>query len=175
MNVTFPCPRCERTARATFARRDGALECPWCHARIQAPPEAFGAPERPTESADNPYESPAADGASPTLRRCLVCPSKDLFVRKDFPQRLGVSIVVLGFFASCVTWAMHYVYATFAVLFGTALLDVLLYVSFGEAVQCYRCGATYRNLDGATDYPAFDLETHERHRQQTARLKNAAP
>ena len=31
------------------------------------------------------------------LQRCLICGSSDLFVRKDFPHRLGLVIVVCGF------------------------------------------------------------------------------
>jgi monovalent cation:H+ antiporter-2, CPA2 family len=30
------------------------------------------------------------------LTRCIVCPSVDLFVRKDFPQRVGVGLVAIG-------------------------------------------------------------------------------
>ena len=52
----------------------------------------------------------------PRLVRCLVCPSADLFLRKDFPQRLGVGIVVVGLLASCVTWGMREMVATFASL-----------------------------------------------------------
>jgi hypothetical protein len=104
------------------------------------------------------------------LHRCLVCPSADLFVRKDFPQRLGVAIVTIGILASCVAWAYHQLIPTFVILFLTALVDVVLYLVVPNALMCYRCGAHYRSAPGLDSHSPFNLETHERHRQQKARL-----
>lgn len=105
------------------------------------------------------------------LRRCLVCPSTELFIRKNFPQRLGVTIVVLGFAASCVTWYLRLPIATFGVLFATAGVDVVLYLLMGDALQCYRCHAHYSGVEDTAAYSPFDLEIHERHRQEKIRLK----
>ena len=107
------------------------------------------------------------------MRRCLVCPSTELFVRKDFPQRLGVAIVIAGFALSCVFWAYDEVIVTFAVLFATALIDVVLYLTMGNVLECYRCHAQYRGLPEFDDYEQFDLEAYEKHRQQSLRLKEA--
>jgi hypothetical protein len=108
------------------------------------------------------------------LARCLVCPSAELFARKDFPQRLGVGIVVAGFAASCVTWGMRLLVPTFAILFATALVDVLLYLFMPECLTCYRCGARYSGDSVAADHGGFDLETHEKHRQRAARSRDLA-
>jgi hypothetical protein len=149
MNVTFTCPDCQRDVRVEVAPIDQALRCPNCHAALCIPQDAF-------------------DG--PALTRCLVCPSRDLFVRKDFPQRLGVAIVVVGFVASSVAWYYYSVLTTFAILFLTALVDVLLYAIVGDSLTCYRCGAQYRMAEGMERHKSFNLETHERYRQQKARL-----
>jgi ribosomal protein S27AE len=148
MNLTFSCPRCDQGARITLAPQAEALECPHCHQSISVPAGAIEGNE---------------------VRRCLVCPSTDLFVRKDFPQRLGVGIVTVGILASCVTWAMSEITATFAILFATALIDVVLYLIVPDALMCYRCGAMYRHTDQKGHEP-FNLETHERYRQQAARM-----
>src|SRR5262245_56055532 len=150
MNVTFACPQCEQTAQArlpaetpradTPAADTDAVVCPHCRARLATPRGAF-------------------DGGQ--LRRCVVCPSTDLYVRKDFPQRLGVTLVVIGFVASCVTWHYYAIYWTFGILFATALVDVLLYVICGEALQCYRCGAIYRDVPGIDEHAPFSLDVHE--------------
>ena len=58
------------------------------------------------------------------LQRCLICPSHELFIRKDFPQRLGVAIVVLGFIASSIAWAFYYTNLTFVILFPNAILAI---------------------------------------------------
>src|SRR6185369_12109516 len=94
---------------------------------------------------------------------------------KDFPQRLGVALVVFGFVASSIAWANYQVFWTFAILFITALVDLLLYVLMGESLTCYRCHAQYRGSEEIERHGAFDLETHERHRQMAARMKSVSP
>ena len=94
----------------------------------------------------------------------------DLFVRKDFPQRVGVAIVIVGIVGSSIAWAYTYTIATFAILFATALVDVLLYWIVPDALMCYRCGAMYRLAKGIERHGAFNLETHERYRQRAARM-----
>jgi len=69
-----------------------------------------------------------------------------------------------------VTWYLYQKELTFAVLVATALVDVVLYRLVGDAVVCYRCGAQYRQLPGTERQAGFDLTTHERYRQQAARL-----
>lgn len=147
MLIRFACPRCEQPAQVQPV--DSAITCPHCNLVVQSPADAWD------------------DGR---LKRCLVCPSVDLFTRKDFPQRLGVTLVVIGFALSCVTWFNYWVTATFAVLFATALADFALYLLVGDLLVCYRCHTEYRQLPEQGRYPAFDLETHERYRQQAARL-----
>ena len=149
MNITFACPRCERSGRVELAAHDRALVCPHCGLDLGMPSEAMVAGE---------------------VRHCLACPSVDLFIRKDFPQCLGVAIVVLGFAISCVTWWNYWLYATFGVLFATALVDVLLFALVGDTLVCYRCGAEYRELESMAAHGPFSLDTHERYRQQAARL-----
>ena len=60
---------------------------------------------------------------------------------------------------------------TFAILFATALADVLLYALVGDALMCYRCDALYRGVEEMEIHGSFNLETHEKYRQQAARLK----
>jgi hypothetical protein len=151
MNVEFRCPDCQATVRAALEAGATALPCQACGAALPVPSELF---------------------EGPRLRRCAVCPSTDLYLRKDFPQRLGVGLVVVGFVASSVAWYFYMIYWAFGILFATALIDVLLYTLVGESLTCYRCGAQYRGgLDTGQRAP-FRLETHERHRQQQARLEH---
>ena len=106
------------------------------------------------------------------INRCFVCTSNDLYVRKDFPQRLGLMLVVAGIVASSIAWGYMHVYLTFAILFGTALADFVLYLIVGDALMCYRCHAEYRGVASLGDQAAFSLETHERHRQLAARASS---
>lgn len=150
MNVTYRCPACKTTVRTAFTAASTELGCPQCSRQLKIP-----------------------DGAvsDERIERCLVCPSTELFARKDFPQKLGVALVVIGFVASSVAWANYQVFWTFAILFATALVDLVLYLVMGESLTCYRCHAQYRGAREIERHGGFDLETHERYRQLAARLQ----
>ena len=150
--ITFSCPDCGGLLQSQFDATAEHTHCPNCQA------------ER---------DIPAPEITEGYLQKCLVCPSKELFVRKDFPQRLGVTIVVIGFAISCYFWAHHQVIPTFAVLLLTALIDVVLYLTMGNVLECYSCHAQYRGMPGFDDYDQFDMEAYEKHRQQALRLKQA--
>ena len=152
MNVTFACPKCEAANRAELGPGVDKIDCSHCGHSLQIP---------------------AGTIEGDLVRRCLACPSTDLFVRKDFPQRLGVAIVTVGLLASCVAWAYSMLYLTFGILFATALVDVALYVFVPNALMCYRCGAMYRGAAEIESHGSFNLETHERYRQQGIRLAQA--
>jgi hypothetical protein len=148
MNVTFSCPSCQQSSRVEVDGGAAALQCSHCPVEIPVPQEV-----RQTGM----------------VKHCLVCSSHDLFIRKDFPQRLGVTVVVIGFVLSSIAWAQYMTILTFAILFATALVDVLLYLIMGDALVCYRCGAQYRQVR-LEEHVGFNLQTHERYRQQAARL-----
>ena len=152
MNVTFRCPHCDQIVRADFSSETAELACPACRAAWPIP-----------------------DGAvtATAVTRCLVCPSTELFVRKDFSQKLGVTIVILGVIISSIFWFYRMPYWTFGTLFIFALIDVVLYLVVGNVLHCYRCQAQYRGVPGLENHQPFDLETHEKHRQQQNRLTQA--
>lgn len=155
MRVAYTCPSCHAAVVADVPEPLGPIGCPACGGRLVPPADAV--------------VGGSVDGLA-QVSRCLVCPSADLFVRKDFPQRLGVGIVVAGLAGSCVAWAWRDMWLTFAILFGTALVDVVLFFVVPDCLACYRCGARYRGA-GRGRFGGFDLETHERHRQTVARLR----
>ena len=152
MNVTFSCPNCHAGVRHAFDETTATLACPHCGQHISVP---------------------AASVEGGRVRRCLVCPSHELYVRKDFPQRVGVALVAIGVVGSSIAWYHADLAWTFGILFATALADVLLYAVVGNALMCYRCGAQYRGAVELDSHGQFDLETHEKHRQTAARLKSA--
>jgi hypothetical protein len=158
MKLNFPCAQCDTTVRAEFAADEAdpphEVSCANCDRTVTLAADA------------------ATDGY---LHRCLVCPSQDLFIRKDFPQGLGVAIVSVGLALSCIPWYFQWWYVTYAILFGTALVDLVLYLTMGNLVECYRCHAQYRDVAEIEQHAKFDLETFEKYRQQEARLKQGSP
>jgi NAD-dependent SIR2 family protein deacetylase len=154
MNVTYNCPACHRTTRAQLASATASITCIHCRQQINFPDSAITGKQ---------------------IHRCLVCPSTELFARKDFPQRLGVALVVIGFVGSSIAWFNYQVLLSFAILFITALIDLVLYIVMGESLTCYRCHAQYRGFEEIERHGGFNLETHERYRQMAARMKERKP
>jgi len=154
MNVTFRCPHCDQIGRAEFDQTAIELSCPACRTA---------------------WPIPAAAVTETGIARCLICPSTELFIRKDFSQKVGVAIVVLGFVVSSVFWYYRMPFWTYGVLFATALIDVVLYIVVGNVLHCYRCQAQYRGVPGLGNHEPFNLETHEKHRQQLARMDQQRP
>lgn len=148
MDISFACPKCGKSSQVELPEGAASFACTHCGQAMRIPEGAVDAGR---------------------IRRCLVCPSTDLYVRKDFPQHLGVALVAIGMVASSIAWAYRHIYVTFGILFATALADLILYALVGDTLMCYRCHAQYRRIEGMEDHKAFDLETHERYRQQAAR------
>jgi hypothetical protein len=82
-------------------------------------------------------------------------------------------IVIAAIVLSSIAWGYHWRYTSYGILFLAALIDVILYFSVGNLLQCYRCRAEYRGLPGLDQGEPFSLETHEKFRQQAARLAEA--
>lgn len=152
MKIAFACPHCDATTQTAFDQQPGELVCEHCQYKI---------------------ETPASAVVGDKIERCLCCGSQELFVRKDFSQRIGVAIIVAGFVASTIAWAYYWKIATYCILFGSALLDVVLYFTVRNMLECYRCHAQYRDVPGLDSYEPFRLEVHEKYRQQAIRLKEA--
>lgn len=151
VQLASACTQCGETYRLEITTSTDTIVCPHCGVSVQT------------------ATRPSATGE---LDRCVVCPSRDLFVRKDFPQRLGVAIVATGFLLSSIAWYYQNFMATYGILFGTALLDVLVFALRGNVLECYACHAQYREASLA-EHPPFNLEVHERYRQQQIRMQEA--
>lgn len=107
------------------------------------------------------------------MLECLICPCRELYVRKDFSQTVGVTIVVIGMIISSIFWFYRMPLWTYGTLFLFAAIDIVLYVTVGNVLQCYQCQSQYRGLQALEDHEGFDLEIHEKHRQQQIRLSRA--
>ncbi len=103
--------------------------------------------------------------------RCLGCGCGDLWRQKDFPQRLGLAIVVIAIILSTIAWAQFRPVVAIGVLLAFGLLDMLLYIMMRDVLVCYRCGARHGGFELDREHPIFDLETAERYRQESIRLE----
>ncbi len=94
--------------------------------------------------------------------QCAICGCRELFIRKDFPQRLGVAIVIV-FGAVAIYCFTFSVLAAWAVLAGAVLLDLLIYFWLGRVTTCYACRAEYRKCALNLAHEGFDLATSEKY------------
>jgi hypothetical protein len=88
--------------------------------------------------------------------RCPACGGEQLYVQRDFNQKAGLLIVILG--AVLAPFTPYY-----ASLFAAALLDALLYAVLPEISVCYRCQAHFRGFLRNPKHQAFDLHLAEQY------------
>jgi uncharacterized protein (DUF983 family) len=152
MELTYACRKCGAVDRVPAVESAPGLRCPACGDERPIAPGAF-----------------EAGG----LAACACCGTADFYRQKDFPQALGLAIVVVGFAVSTVFWYYERPLWTYAILLASALLDLVLYYKVPDVTICYRCLAQYRgpgaNPGGA--FAHFDLAVGERYRQERLRVE----
>jgi len=104
------------------------------------------------------------DHQSP-LDRCPNCGCRDLFVRKDFPQKLGLFIVFAagGTFLVLASSRTHF-YLGAVVLLVAALIDAILFVFVKRITVCYKCREEFRENPINPDHHGFELAIGEKYR-----------
>lgn len=98
------------------------------------------------------------------LRRCPVCGCRDIFVRKDFPQGLGLGLVLTAGIASVILFAMDLTVISIAVLGLAVVIDALLYRFVGKCLVCYRCRTEFRDTPIDERHEPWDLAIGEKYR-----------
>lgn len=99
-----------------------------------------------------------------TIRQCPVCRGREHFVRKDFPQRLGMALVVIAGVVAFVLFTMHQALTALAVMGAMVLVDGAIYLLTGKVLVCYRCRAEFRGVSFRNNQTGWDLETGEKYR-----------
>ena len=101
------------------------------------------------------------------LTACPACGCRDLFIRKDFPQKIGLAIVV---FAGVTFLALAIRPRTFYlgvwVLVGAVILDGLLYLFVPRVTVCYRCRKEFRGVPINPTHQGFELAVAEKYRSR---------
>lgn len=152
MRISFHCPSCGKHSESPCSTAERTVRCGECDwSRTAAEDELTD---------DVPHV-------------CLVCGNRDLWRQKDFSQRLGVLMVILGAVLSSIAWWYHRPLTALGILMGFALLDLVLFVVMPDVLVCYRCRARHRGAGADSEHGGFDHELAERYRQEQLRLKQA--
>ena len=100
------------------------------------------------------------------LTSCPQCGCRDLFIRKDFPQKLGLSVVIIAAiaFLALASSRQHF-YLGVVVLIVAVIIDAALYWFVPRITVCYRCRAEFRDVPVNPEHEGFDLATGEKYRK----------
>jgi len=142
------------------------FNCPTdgCVARIEYQPlEAVGDTMKcPRCGVEHPMHVSDALRNDHIVDRCAVCDGKEMFVRKDFPQRLGFAVVV-AFGLAAIYFFNKSVLTAWSILAAAVIVDLVIYFLIGKVTTCYACRAEYRRCQLNSEHEGFDLATSEKY------------
>lgn len=145
MQIRYHCPNETCVAIIEYQPLEqsaATMECPRCHR-------------------DNPIHLTDSIRQDDMVDHCVICKCKELFVRKDFPRRLGLLIVVVSAFVSLYYFRTD-IRIAMGVLVAAVLLDLLIYSRLGLVTTCYACRAEFRGGSINPAHEDFNLTTSEK-------------
>jgi len=109
---------------------------------------------------------------SATLCGCPVCGCREIFRRRDFPQRFGLGLVFIAAITSVTLFALDQVVWSIAVLVLAVVVDLLAAWFTGQCLVCYRCRSEFRSVPVTDEHEPWELAIGEKYRpvrqQETA-------
>jgi hypothetical protein len=152
MELTFSCPSCGAIGHVAPLEEASLANCRQCATSRPLHPEAM---------------------VHEQLQACPWCMTADLYIQKDFPQGLGLFIVVVGFAISTVFWYYEMPIPAYLVLVLSMLLDLVMYYQVRDVTICYRCLSQLRGVGSNPDgrFKVFELALGERYRQERLRAQ----
>ena len=101
------------------------------------------------------------------LQKCPACGCRDLFIRKDFPQKLGLTIVIVAAVVFLVLAASRERFWMGAiVLLAAVVIDAIMYFFVPRITVCYRCRTGFRDHPINPAHEGFELAVAEKYRQR---------
>jgi predicted RNA-binding Zn-ribbon protein involved in translation (DUF1610 family) len=144
--IAFTCPSCGEEAVASL---DGHGMCRRCGA----------APH---------LDVPASLRESHVVESCPACGNALLYVQRDFNQKVGLAVVIVG-------GALAPFTPFYSSLFVAAAVDAVLYALLPEVTVCYRCRAHFRGFARNPRHQPFDLHLAEQYDAHPAAPEPGAP
>ncbi len=99
------------------------------------------------------------------LSNCPRCGCGEFFIRKDFPQKVGIAIVIVAGVTFLVLAASRrWFYLGALVLLAAVVVDLVLYAIVPKITVCYRCRAEFRNVPLNPEHGGYELAVGEKYR-----------
>ena len=146
MQIRYHCPTDRCVAIIEYEPIEectGTIKCPRCHL------------QHPIATTESMRQDAIVD-------HCAVCGGTEMFVRKDFPQHVGVAVVVV-FGLAAIYYFRTSIAIAWSILAGGLFLDLLIYLFIGRVTACYACRAEYRKCLLNPAHTGFDLATSEKY------------
>lgn len=148
IDARFSCPKCNSPLHVPAIDATPMLRCTHCDWSDEVDLKAFSGPK---------------------LNHCPICRTEEMYVQKDFPERIGMAILVIALVLATICWSYYWWVGTFAVLLGSFLLDAMLFFTRPNVSICYRCLGQFRQVAPNPAHQAFDLGVGEKYRQERLR------
>jgi len=130
-----------------------AFRCPSCQGEATSGADGVG---RCACGAQPVLATSASLREERVVDRCPACESAQLYVQRDFNQRVGLAVVIVGAVLAPFT-------PFYSSLIVAAIVDASLYVLLPEITVCYRCHAHFRGFARNPAHEAFDLHLAEQY------------
>lgn len=100
------------------------------------------------------------------LENCPKCGCREMFTRKDFPQKVGLGFVVVAGIAFLIlaAWRETFWIGAMILLFA-AVIDLGFYAVVPKMTVCYRCRAEFRGPINPM-HEGYELAVGEKYRHQ---------
>lgn len=132
--IALTCPSCGNEAVAGL---DGAGACRSCLSSVKV-------------------DVPESLRTTRMIEACPACGNGLLYVQRDFNQKVGLGVVILGAILAPFT-------PFYSSLFVAGAVDAGLYTLLPDVTVCYRCHAHMRGFSRNPAHHAFDLHLAEQY------------
>ena len=85
---------------------------------------------------------------------CCKCGHPELFTRRDLPQKIGISVVVIA--------AILAPFTNYLSLAAAAIIDCILFFAMPSVATCYICLTEHRGYAPQPTHPRYDPEIADR-------------
>lgn len=132
ISVRYECNKCGREVRANDVTDENSLVCS-CGERGQFLPDAI---------------------RDHKICRCPLCGTDELYLQKDFPERVGLALVVIAFIVATIFWYNYSWVGAIGTLVSVTLVDFAFFHTRKDVTVCYRCLAQFRKMTNHPDHRA---------------------
>lgn len=137
MQITASCPTCSSLQTMEFLGAQSVCKCSGCAGDLL------------------PHATPGFL-ENKSLTQCPLCGAAHLYRRKDFNQKLGIGLIVLGVALAYFTYGISLLLVT--------LIDFFLFKRIKEVGVCYQCGALFRQSSLIASLEPFNLQLFDYYR-----------